>query len=448
MTDAIDTPIRTRASEDAADIAQRISEALPSGGLFAEKAWRVSPQPFPISRKEAKTLRDLGPMLLRFQKASDLIYRRSRNGSLPGWIAGYLDQGKPASLLGLGSAGQSAEKIPRIIRPDLVVTAAGYTATELDSVPGGIGLTAWLGEAYAREHPDKEILGGSDGMLRGASSLFPRAGADILVSAESADYRPEMEWLADRLGENWAVKDAENYEVGNRDVYRFFELFDLPNIPGGEAVASAVADGRIDISSPFKPWLEEKAWSALFHSHPLKEVWRRELRDANWRRLGEIFPMSWIVDPAEVPHHAVIPELGIQDFAEMKQFSQTERELVLKLSGFDERAWGSRSVTIGQDASQEEWAGAVDEAIGGFGEHPYVLQRFHSAKVVEHPWWNPSTGTIEVMEGRVRLCPYYFVEPDGKTISLGGALATICPSDKKILHGMSDAILVPCSIEE
>ena len=93
--------------------------------------------------------------------------------------------------------------------------------------------------------------------------------------------------------------------------------------------------------------------------------------------------MSWIVDPAEVPHHAVIPDLGVQQFAELKHFSQKERELVLKLSGFNERAWGSRSVTIGQDASQSEWGEAVDEAIAGFGTTPYVLQQFHRGKIVQ-----------------------------------------------------------------
>jgi hypothetical protein len=45
------------------------------------------------------------------------------------------------------------------------------------------------------------------------------------------------------------------------------------------------------------------------------------------------------------------------------------------------------------------------------------------------------------MRGRVRLCPYYFVEK-GKA-NLSGALATIVPADKKLLHGMRDAILTP-----
>jgi len=52
------------------------------------------------------------------------------------------------------------------------------------------------------------------------------------------------------------------------------------------------------------------------------------------------------------------------------------------------------------------------------------------------------------LKGRVRLCPYYFVggEGDAARAELGGVLATICPPDKKIIHGMSDAIFAPCSV--
>ncbi|MDF1738784.1 MAG: hypothetical protein P1U86_06475 [Verrucomicrobiales bacterium] len=426
--------------------ARQIQAALPEGGLFAEKAWRISPEPFPLDKGFVKQLEKLGPVFLKFQKACDTIYRRSRNGSLPGWIADYLDRGKPSSLIEMGMAGSLAEATPRVIRPDLILTEAGFTATELDSVPGGIGLTAWLEQIYSQTNPEANFVGGERGMFEGFASLFKEPRADILVSKESADYRPEMEWISHELEGDWQVHDAETYEVSDRDVYRFFELFDLPNIPSAASIGDAVAKGEIELISPFKPWLEEKLWSALFWSHPLKDVWRRELREGNWKRLQSIFPQSWVVDPADVPHHAVIPGLGIQHFSELKGFSQSERELVLKLSGFNERAWGSRSVTIGQDSSQEEWGKAVDEAVSSFDDAPFVLQRFHGGKLVEHPWLNPETGQIEIMEGRVRLCPYYFVEAAGKNVRLGGVLATICPADKKVLHGMSDAILVPCQI--
>jgi hypothetical protein len=42
------------------------------------------------------------------------------------------------------------------------------------------------------------------------------------------------------------------------------------------------------------------------------------------------------------------------------------------------------------------------------------------------------------------LCPYYFVI--GGQARLSGALATFCPPDKKIIHGMQDAALLPAGV--
>ena len=49
------------------------------------------------------------------------------------------------------------------------------------------------------------------------------------------------------------------------------------------------------------------------------------------------------------------------------------------------------------------------------------------------------------MTGRARLCPYYFAQGENE-VKLSGVLATICPADKKIIHGMRDAILAPCRL--
>jgi len=102
-------------------------------------------------------------------------------------------------------------------------------------------------------------------MLEGFRTVLPNGG-DIVVSQEAATYRPEMEWIAARLNQkdarilresscscgrsprfrsqarnigvtapsySWRVVSAENYQPQDgRAVYRFFELFDLPNIPG------------------------------------------------------------------------------------------------------------------------------------------------------------------------------------------------------------------------
>ena len=96
---------------------------------------------------------------------------------------------------------------------------------------------------------------------------------------------------------------AENYEPHDgRAVYRFFELFDLPNIPGIENALRANAEGRITITPPIKPYLEEKMWFALFWLQPLREFWRRELGDKYFIKLQEIIPYSWLLIQLPFPN--------------------------------------------------------------------------------------------------------------------------------------------------
>jgi len=424
----------------------KLRQAMPASGLFQDKEWRMSPRPFPLSPDTVQRLERLGPVLHRFQKACNLIYRRSVRGSLPAWVAGYLDRGKPPELIEYGRAAALFESMPRVIRPDLVLRRSSFAVSELDTVPGGIGLTAWLNQTY--EDMGQPVIGGRSGMIEGFASMFP-AGADVVISQESSGYRPEMEWLVGQLGGDFAVQAAETYRPGTKPVYRFFELFDLKNVPFASRL---VRQGQLSppVNAPMKAYLEEKMWLALFWMKPLEAVWQRELRASNWEWLKEQIPYGWIMDPAPLPHHAVLPRLNVQNFLDIAAFSQKQRNLVLKISGFSDRAWGSRGVHMAMDLPQTEWAEAVQESLQSFEHHPYVLQKFRKGRIVRHPYWDEETGQEVRMKGRVRLCPYYFVPSDAPDArpKLSGVLATICPSDKKILHGMRDAIIVPCSIEE
>ena len=416
-----------------------IRAAFPAEGLFADKDFLLSPEPFAIDSRLASSLEKLGHRLLLFTRACNELYHRSVAGKQPAWIADYLDRGKPAELVEFARRRESRADIPLVIRPDLVLTEEGYTIAELDSVPGGIGLTAWLNQTYA-SFGTHDILGGARGMIDGFAAIAP--GADILISREAATYKPEMEWIARHTGQR--VLDAESFNPGNpQSLYRFFELFDLPHIPTARAIMDAVAGGA-RITPPFKPCLEEKMWFALFWLRPLREYWRRELSDVHFLELQKHIPYTWLLDPEPLPQHAVIPGLEIQSWEELKHFSQKQRDLILKISGFHETAWGSRSVVLGSDAPQGEWHTAVHEALRAFPTHPHILQRFHKGRLVGQPFHDPATDAIATLRGRVRLCPYYFVE-NGRA-ELRGALATICPADKKLLHGMKDAILAPTCI--
>ncbi len=428
----------------------RIRDAMPAGGMFDQKTWRTSAWPFPLSPATVESLQRLGPVLHRFQRACNLIYRRSVAGSLPTWVHDYLDRGKPRPLVDFGRARSLYDTVPGVIRPDLVLRKGGFAITELDTVPGGIGLNAWLNQTYAEQGWD--VIGGAKGMIEGFRSLFP-GEADIVISEEAGDYRPEMEWLASQLkGDGWQLHQAETYEPRDVPIYRFFELFDLGNVPFAQRIIETRAGG-VPVNSPMKAFLEEKMWLALFWMQPLQEVWRRELRASNWDWLQQHIPYSWIVDPTPIPHHAVLPKLEIRSFLELAGFSQTQRDFVLKISGFSDQAWGSRGVHMAMDLPQNEWSDALKGAIDSFPHHPYVLQQFRKGRKVEHPYYDDETGEMVTMTGRVRLCPYYFVPGDENGQSMGkpvlsGVMATICPEDKKILHGMTEAIIVPCIEDE
>src|SRR5436305_1021646 len=430
------------------DKLEKIRGAFPKEGLFAEKDWFLSPDPFPVEKKFLTEIEQLGHRLFIFQRACNQLYQLSVKGKQPEWVARYLDAGKPKELIEFSRRKEIREILPRVIRPDLILTDSGYIIAEIDSVPGGIGLTAWLNQTYSVF--DQEIIGGADGMLDGFQSVLPNGG-DIVISEEAATYRPEMEWIAARLKDrhrdlDWRVVAAENYEPRDgRAVYRFFELFDLPNIPKIDSLLQANAEGRVTITPPIKPFLEEKMWFALFWLRPLYEFWRRELGEKYFLKLQEVIPYSWILDPTPLPQHAVIPRLEIHDWREAAKFSQKDRDLLLKVSGFSPLGWGSRGISLGSDLAHAEWEKRIDNALATFDSSPTIMQRFHKGRLVEHRYSDSSSGELKTMKGRVRLCPYYFVEQD--KVKLRGALATIVPADKKFLHGMRDAILVPARTE-
>jgi hypothetical protein len=417
--------------------------------LFAGHQWRTSPAPFPLGPALAKELESLGRVLLQFYRAVNLLYRQSAEGKEPEWIARWLDQGKPADLIALARRPAFKNQVPRVIRPDLLLTEHGLRVTELDSVPGGIGLTAWLNRTYSEL--GLEVLGGPEGMPRGFAGIFGDAPAvHIVVSEEAATYRPEMAWMAGQLDRSrFKVQDAAFDRFADGDaVYRFFELFDLANVPAANTIFERAAANRLLVTPPPKPVFEEKMLLALLWNRNLHGFWRRELGESFFRRLLRLVPYTWLVDPAALPPHGAIPELNLTDWAQLKALSKKERQLLLKVSGFSPHAWGARGVYLGCDLSHADWAAAVDQALAGFGRTPFVLQRYHKPSLVEAQWLDFNRGQLLPLKGRARLCPYYFVagESDAARARLGGVLATICPADKKIIHGMTEAVFAPCSI--
>jgi len=468
---------------------ETIRSSLAAQPLFEDKTWQLSPEAWPLTKEQVAQLEAIGAACFEFHQALETLYLRSASGKnllrnkplVAPWVADYLDRGKPAKLVEHARDPKNRGAFPTVLRPDLLLTEEGFVLTELDSVPGGIGLTAFLNRLYGQES-GAGILGADDAMIRNfyasLAALKPEArnpAIALVVSDEAATYRPEMQWIALQLQlqgkrvfclkpeDIFPLENALFFDVeGNPEkidvLYRFFELFDLENIRTQKFIFEAWQAGEVAIAPPMRHFQEEKLTLALFHHHLLQDYWAEAVSGRALKLLRALIPQSWVMDPAPLPPGAVLdgPKAGgrsLNDWRDLIGASQKERELIIKISGYHETAWGARSVVLGSDCSREEWQHGVERAIELAPTNLHVLQVYKKPRRTEHALFEKANDAAsasgpaaqaQVKAGRLRLCPYYFLV-DGQP-RLSGALATFCPPDKKIIHGMQDAALLPCRV--
>ena len=320
------------------EFCHRVRASLIQSGVFSEngieRSWRISPKPFELSQEDSVFFSDLGNHLLSFYETLNRFYYESLKGNFPPWFAKYLNNGKPSDLLAFSQMKRFKKHLPGIIRPDIIVTEDRFIITELDSVPGGFGYLTQLMELYQK--PFTSLAGMENGgILSLFSSMIKEVSENekpilaITVSDEAKDYLEEMKLLGNRLNtlglkthvihpkdiffeeEGLFVQNSQERE--KIDVlYRFFELFDLKNIPKSELVMYAAKKGKIKITPPYKPFLEEKLSFALFKHPTLRGSWEKALGFETFQKLSHLIPKTWILDNNELPPHATIPGLKIK----------------------------------------------------------------------------------------------------------------------------------------
>ncbi len=455
-----------------------IRASLSAQPLFEDKTWRLSPDAWTLTPDQHEQLQAIGPACLEFHQALETLYLRSAAGKnllrnkplLAPWVADYLDRGKPPELVQHARDPRNRGQFPPVLRPDLLLTEKGFVMTELDSVPGGIGLTAFLNRLYGGAGGgDESLIGKGDAMVNHFYDTLAALRPDqrnpliaLVVSDEAATYRPEMHWLAEQLqlrGRRVFCLDPDDlfplgttlcFDIdGNPEkidvLYRFYELFDIANIRTAKFIFESWQAGELAVAPPMRAFQEEKLSLALFHHHLLADFWTETLSKTAHKMLKQLVPASWIMDPAPLPPGAVLdgPRVGgraLTDWRQLAGASQKERDLIVKISGYHETAWGARSVVLGSDCSREEWQSGIDIAISDAPTNLHIVQEYKKPLRVKHRLYDSET-LVREADGRLRLCPYYFNQ--GGKVTLSGALATFCPPDKKIIHGMQDAALLP-----
>lgn len=109
--------------QTARDQAEYLTQQMPPGlfgGVGIEEsrvAWRLSPEPFPLSPATVAAIERLGEDFLKFYKVLASLYQRSARGTAPEFIAGYLDRGKPEPVIKLGDRIASKATFPGLSGP-------------------------------------------------------------------------------------------------------------------------------------------------------------------------------------------------------------------------------------------------------------------------------------------------------------------------------------------
>src|SRR5580698_9627626 len=137
-----------------AERSRYVIEHLPPGlfrvpeGEDGAIAWRIASEPFRLAASTLAKIEALGSDLVAFYRALNALYTRSARGTIPTFVADYLDHGKPESIVKLARQNRFRADIPQVIRPDLILTDGGFISRELDSVPGGLGFVGGMGHTY------------------------------------------------------------------------------------------------------------------------------------------------------------------------------------------------------------------------------------------------------------------------------------------------------------
>ena len=458
------------------DVVARIDQSLPASGLYGEletgakgprAPFRLSPNPIGVSQGTLDRIERLGPLLAGFYRAAGRLYQDSVRGNVAAWPAKLLDAGKSEFVISLARRNRLRNRFPLVIRPDLMLTEEGaILATELDSVPGGLGVLQALRDGYAGAGLESVGAPLAESFKAGliTQAGIPDPYVAIVVSEEADAYRPELTALAEelrRLGLRCRAVWPDELEFDDSGVwhgspgigprvdliYRFFELFDLENVPGAESMFKAMQSRQVVITPPPRAPLEEKLLLALFHHPELTGFWERQLGGEKFAALRQHLPPTWVIDPTPLPPFAAIdPPLSsagqpVRRWRDLVGATQRGRRMVVKPSGFSPQAWGSRGVTIGHDVPAPEWGSALEAALAAFEQSPHVLQPYFASRRFSVQWFDTGQGRLRESRVRGRFSPYYI--DSGEDVRLVGILATACPDSSKILHGMADAVMAP-----
>ncbi len=393
--------------------------------------FRVSPSPLILSQNQRNQLDRIGEDVTSYMFAVDQLYRADER------VKTLLDTGKPDIFKETTTPSSSY----LFIRPDIIMTSAGFSICEIETSPFGLALAEILNRGYRSS--GFETLVSDDVLLRHVAQST-RSSGDIVYSAKTASYAGQLGFLAANIfsgqNRNWQAKCIEdNNTATNRDIYRAFYLSEylIDGKVGG--LLTSVQKSHMSISPSSTPHMEEKALMALIWDKQFKDYFVNELGLPSVSHLRELIPPTWVIG-READFEPGLPG-NITNSLGVAALSTSRRKYVLKQSGFHSQASWSEGVKLLHKMSRAKVEEALKNAIDD-KDSLYVIQEFKKATEIPM-FWDDSDGIRKLMNARIRLTPYYGMvgEMVGKLIA---AKATGCENTDYIHAGSGSINTAVC----
>ncbi len=182
--------------------------------------------------------------------------------------------------------------------------------------------------------------------------------------------------------ETWRVVAARKLSPRDRSaLYRFLNYSMCQTFLESRTHCTRMPKVAVKYTPPIKPYIEEKMWFALFGcSHCVNFGDADSATDVSSTCGSDPLFVATQSDPfAPTCGHSI---LEIHDWHEAARFSQKDRDLLLKVSGFSPLRWGSRGIAIGGDFPHAEWEKRINHSLETFESSPTIMQHFHKDQLM------------------------------------------------------------------
>jgi hypothetical protein len=388
--------------------------------------FRVSPTPFSLNKVQAKEIYDIGEDITNYFKIIDSLYHNDDT------VKKILDTGKPEIFL-LERPSQYL-----FIRPDLIITSAGFSVCEIETSPFGLGLAEMLNQTYINQK--FETMVPEHTLAKHIQAHTPIKGT-IIYSKKTASYEGQLTFLADKIFSNHTRKwksqkinentNIEPYETLYRGIY----LSEYMTDPSIKLLLNTPINNSNKFLPSLTPHLEEKAILSFLWDKRFEQKLQKELGDAAFNHLRQVIPPTWIVGQEEF-FSPGLPN-GISTSLDLASLSKSKRTLVLKESGFREKSSWAEGVTFLHKKSSKTARKLLKEA-QDTKKSLFIIQQFTKAINIPMQYETPNGDIYTTQNSRVRITPYFSMV-EGNLGKLIGIKATGC-ENTDFIHGSSSSI--------